>query len=342
MNRYLIIGLLSFLGLFELHAQEEYIGLTRLEVQTLSNMAADRGDNIELLKVDAYQSFLNDLDTLYQVFSSKLSAEETPMELKKQLNERLMALDDLSYFARKYRAQKRSNDQVEAQLSLAQYYLSLEKLELKEYFLALNEGAALEDQAESSRANKAPYQANSKMSYYLGMGVNYSAVSYSNTELDPAVLGPGVSINDEPKGGFSRDLYFGASYQLNQNFSGFLELGWSGQSLDNETIVTIKDINITGGQASFITRRNIQHRYTHLRFGAAYGIDKLHLRLGLQLSFLNSFDLNTEQVDPFGEPSSQEYEPEEEYGFTKTRSFLIIGVDYPVYSFQLCRSSFFC
>jgi len=106
-------------------------------------------------------------------------------------------------------------------------------------------------------------------------------------------------------------------------------------------LISYKDINITGGQASFITRRNIQHRYTHLRFGAAYGIDKLHLRLGLQLSFLNSFDLNTEQVDPFGEPSSQEYEPEEEYGFTKTRSFLIIGVDYPVYSFSFADQVFF-
>ena len=342
MSRYLIFGLLTFLGIFKVQAQVKYIGLSRESLEVLVDLATTMNNDQELQRLDAYIGFLNDLDTLNQVFSENLETPSTSPKLKAELRARIKALDELNYWGRKYREYRQAGNEVEAELSLGQYYISLEKLELKDYFLALNENPAPTVTQSNSTNTNTSYQAGSKLSYYIGMGFNYSLVSYSNVALEPALSGPGESINDKSIGGVSRDFYMGASYQINQDFSGFLELGWSGQNLNNETTATFSDPIFPDGEASFIIRRNIQHRFTDLKFGAAYSMDKLHLRLGLQLSFLNSFDLNFEQVEPFeGGTNSQEFDPEQEYGFTKTRSFLIIGADYPVYNFSFGDQVFF-
>ncbi len=342
MNRYLIFSILFIGSIFQLSAQVKYVGLSRVELKALSSVAATLNDKQELEKLDSYLVFLNDLDTLNQVFSKKLAEPSTSEKLKVELKTRLQALEELKYHGKKYREFRSLGNEVDAGLSLAEYYRSLEKLGLKEYFLNLNESPDLEPEAESQDRANISYQSTSKLSYYLGMGLNYSLVSYSLIEADPASLGPGISFKDEPIGGVSRDFHLGASYKINQDFSAYLELGWSGHNLTNESRVSIVDPTIPGGQTSILTRRNIQHRYTNLQFGAAYAIEKGHIKLGLQFSFLNSFDLNIEQNDPFsGEINSQEYNPEAEYGFTKTRGFLILGADYPVYNFNFGDQRFF-
>jgi hypothetical protein len=338
MTKYIFISLLSLLGLFELVAQEEYIGLSRAELNILTTMAADRGNSAEYERLTNYQAFLNDIDTLYQVFSTKLIQVETSLALKKQLNARLTALDGLSYFGMKYREYKRADNQVEAQLNLAQYYSSLEKLELKDYFMALD---ISESPIETSNNQGLSYQAGfskAKFGYYMGMGLNYSIVSFVSEEVDLGSIEGGRS--DNSIGGISRDFFLGISYQLNPQFSGFLELGFSGQSLNNSTEASFSDPGYPEGDFTYTVTRDIQHRYTDFRLGGGYQLNKLQLELGLQFSFFNalemSFDFDESSSD---ETTSNEYDPDEDYGFNKTRTFLMLGANYPLYRFNVSNQN---
>jgi hypothetical protein len=336
MKKHLFTSFLSLLCLSQLVAQEEYIGLSRAELNTLTTMAADRGNSADLQRLTNYQAFLNDIDTLYQVFSTSLIQAETSAALKAQLNARLNALDGLSYFGMKYREYKRADNQVEAQLNLAQYYSSLEKLELKDYFMAL---AISESPLETSNNQVLSYQAGfsrANFGYYMGMGFNYSIVSFVSGEVDLGSLEE--SRSDNSIGGLARDFFLGISYQLNPQFSGFLELGFSGQSLNNSTEILFLDPGVPEGAFTYTVTRNVQHRYTDLRLGGSYQLDKLQLQLGLQFSFLNALEMNYEFDDSFSdETTSNEYDPEEDYGFNKTRSFVMLGANYPLYAFNIAQ-----
>ena len=338
MNKYLFISILSLLCLSELVAQEEYIGLSRAELNTLTTMASDRGNSADLQRLTNYQSFLDDLDTLYQVFSNKLVEAETSPTLKTQLNARLNALDGLSYFGMKHREYKRADNQVEAQLNLAQYYSSLEKLELKDYFMALD---ISESPLETSNNQGLSYRAGfskAKFGYYMGMGLNYSIVSFVSEEVELGSIEG--SRSDNSIGGISRDFFLGISYQLNPQFSGFLELGFSGQSLNNSTEASFSDPGYPEGDFTYTVTRDIQHRYTDFRLGGGYQLNKLQLELGLQFSFLNALAMSFDFDDSFSdETTSNEYDPDEDYGFNKTRTFLMLGANYPWYSFKVSNQN---
>jgi hypothetical protein len=332
----LILAIIGFLCFTELAAQEEYIGLNRVELTSLATMAFEQDNTAEIQRIALYTSFLSDLDTLYEVFLSKLSEGETSPALKRQLNSRLGALDELTYYASAYRHYKRVGNSIEAQLSLAQYYATLDKLELREYFNDLKESSNdIEISGESRPSTKAT-NASSGLSYYMGMGLNYSIVSIASVEFDSGPIE--YSQSDNSIGGLSRDFYLGMSYQLNPQFSAFFELGFSGQSLKNSTEILFLDPGVPEGAFTYTVTRNVQHRYTDLRLGGSYQLDKLQLQLGLQFSFLNALEMNYEFDDSFSdETTSNEYDPEEDYGFNKTRTFVMLGANYPLYAFNIAE-----
>jgi hypothetical protein len=200
-------------------------------------------------------------------------------------------------------------------------------LAISESPLETSNNQVLSYQAGFSRAN---------FGYYMGMGFNYSIVSFVSGEVDLGSLEE--SRSDNSIGGLARDFFLGISYQLNPQFSGFLELGFSGQSLNNSTEILFLDPGVPEGAFTYTVTRNVQHRYTDLRLGGSYQLDKLQLQLGLQFSFLNALEMNYEFDDSFSdETTSNEYDPEEDYGFNKTRSFVMLGANYPLYAFNIAQ-----
>jgi hypothetical protein len=332
----LILAIIGFLCFTELAAQEQYIGLNGVELTSLATMAVEQENTAETQRVALYTNFLSNLDTLYTAFSTKLSEGETSPALKRQLSSRLGALDELTYYASAYRDYQRIGNSIEAQLSLAQYYATLDKLELREYFNALKESNNDIEISSEGRPSRKPTYTSSGLSYYMGIGLNYSIVSFASVEFDPGTIE--FSQSDNSIGGLSRDFYLGISYQLNPQFSGFLELGFSGQSLNNSTEILFLDPGVPEGAFTYTVTRNVQHRYTDLRLGGSYQLDKLQLQLGLQFSFLNALEMNYEFDDSFSdETTSNEYDPEEDYGFNKTRSFVMLGANYPLYAFNIAQ-----
>jgi hypothetical protein len=332
----LILAIIGFLCFTELAAQEQYIGLNGVELTSLATMAVEQENTAETQRVALYTNFLSNLDTLYTAFSTKLSEGETSPALKRQLSSRLGALDELTYYASAYRDYQRIGNSIEAQLSLAQYYATLDKLELREYFNALKESNNDIEISSEGRPSRKPTYTSSGLSYYMGIGLNYSIVSFASVEFDPGTIE--FSQSDNSIGGLSRDFYLGISYQLNPQFSGFLELGFSGQSLNNSTEILFLDPGVPEGAFTYTVTRNVQHRYTDLRLGGSYQLDKLQLQLGLQFSFLNALEMNYEFDDSFSdETTSNEYDPEEDYGFNKTRTFVMLGANYPLYAFNIAE-----
>lgn len=324
-----------------LKAQEQYIGLNAAELATLKEMASMQGNKQEFESILRYQNFIANLDTLYETFSLKLNEEGASTQLKQQLNRRILAIDELNYYAKQYRESLRADSGADAQLSLKGYYSALEVLKLKEYFLSLKVVPSVQPEAKTIKSwlPRSSRAVTGKLSYYLGMGLNYSLVSHKSTE---AITPPEFSElrNDFAIGGFSRDFYLGLDYQIDPMFSAFIELGWSGQNLSSETEFTFSSQDFPEANAFFKMTRTLQHRNTDLRLGATYGINQLKIELAWQFSFLNSFDLTTEAYDNLSNQTSrEEQDPEKDYGFNSTRSFLVIGAIYPVYQFSLLEQN---
>lgn len=322
-------------------AQEKYIGLSTQELSDLSSLARSEGDQTEVANIQAYQNFMAKVDTLYEVFDTKLSEDGISQSFKNQLNEGLRAINELQYYGRNYREALSAGTSFEAQANLNGYYSALERLELKEYFLSLFAAKPtmdLKEEGSSLTPKHNDFQGSGTFSYYLGFKLNYSIVSFSSVKPmnDPLAE---VEVLDDGIGGISSNIYLGISYRVNSQFSAFAELGFSGQNLSHSVETTYTDNFNPDVSFSFKHTRDLKQRFTDLKLGGTYHYQKLQAHLALQFSFMNSLELIETYEDSFLPENATSTRTEEEViGINTTRTFLVLGASYPVYQFYALGS----